>query len=634
MSEQTTGFSWGRVIGLFRPYTGQVTALVGLVLITALLGIVNPLLVERVFDDALFAEGGPDLRLLWMLTGLMLAVTVAVGALGLAQTFLTNQLGQTVLAALRNRLYAHLQQLSLSFYAGARTGELQSRITSDVGGIQSAVTTTVSSLLSNAVSFVSAVIAMSVLSWQLTLVALGAIPLFVLGARGVGRWRQRLTRETQQAQAAISTVTQETLSVSGIVLAKLYGRQDAEIARFQERNEALAEVAARQQVVGSGFFVLIQAFLSAAPIAVYLVAGYLVGAESGLSAGTIVAFTTLQSRLFFPVARSLETYVELQSSRALFERIFDYLDTEPDIREHPDAVVLPADPGSGRLQFANVQFAYPESETVAVEDVSFTVQPERLVALVGPSGSGKSTLLNLAARLYDPTSGTISIDDVPLTKVAFGSLAQLVGLVTQESYLFAGTLRDNIAYGRPDATDADVAEAATAAAIHERILEFTDGYDTVVGERGFRLSGGERQRIAIARVLLSDPRLLILDEATSALDTASERRIQEALSHAMTGRATLAVAHRLSTIMAADVIHVVERGRIVESGTHETLLEQGGLYRGLYDQQFGSGEVETNCYDGVVMADGTIRPHPADDGHRATADRHARLTGRRASATR
>lgn len=626
MAEQQ-GFSWGRVFGLFRPYAARMALIVSVVLVSAGLGIVNPLLVERVFDDALFGEGGVDLRELGILCGAMLVITVVTGGLGLVQTVLTNRLGQTVLAELRNRLYAHLQTLSLSFYASARTGELQSRISSDVGGVQNAVTTTVSSLLSNTVSFISAVIAMAVLSVPLTGVALAFVPLFVLATRWVGQRRQVLTRQTQQAQAAVSTVTQETLSVSGIVLAKLYGRQDAELDRFQARNEQLAGVAVQQQVIGQGFFTVIQAFLSATPVVVYLVAGYLLGTGTSLSAGTIIAFTTLQTRLFFPVARSLETFVELQSSRALFERIFDYLDTSPDVVESPRAVSVDLATARGRLDLDGVVFTYPGADKPVLDDVTLTVEPNQLVALVGPSGSGKSTIVSLAARLYDPDVGTVSIDGVPLEKLAFDSLSALVGLVTQESYLFAGTLRENIAYGRPGATEAQIVEAAQAAAIHDRILQFDDGYDTVVGERGFRLSGGERQRISIARVLLHDPRLLVLDEATSALDTASERLIQRALGEAMVGRATLAVAHRLSTILAADVIHVVDGGRIVESGSHAELLELGGAYRLLYEQQFASGSIEARCKDGVAYADGSIRLHEAANDD--TEARHAALRASR-----
>ncbi|MEL6892459.1 MAG: ABC transporter ATP-binding protein, partial [Actinomycetota bacterium] len=382
-----------------------------------------------------------------------------------------------------------------------------------------------------------------------------------------------------------------------------------EIDRFTGSSGRLSEAAQRQQVIGQAFFTVVQTFLGITPIVVYLAAGYALDGGSDLSAGTIVAFTTLQNRLFFPVARLLETFVELQSSRALFGRVFSYLDVDPEIVESQDAVTLDRGAVRGVTVFDGVHFHYPESDVASLGDISFTAQPGQLVAFVGPSGAGKSTILQLVARLYDPDDGSVEIDGVDLRDLSFESLAQLVGFVTQESYLFAGTLHDNIAYGRPDATDDEVIAAATAAAIHDRIMEFADGYETVVGERGFRLSGGERQRIAIARVLLSDPKVLVLDEATSALDTASERRIQEALGELIHGRTTLAVAHRLSTIQAADVIHVVDGGTIIESGSHDELLAAGGAYAALYHEQFGDGEVETECADGTVLADGSIRPH-------------------------
>ena len=578
--------------------------MVGLVLVVAVLGVVNPLLIRIVFDRGLFPDGGQvDLQLVITLAAIMLAVTVASGALGVWRTIATNRLGQDVLRDLRERLYTHLQHLSLSFYSGARTGDLQSRITNDVGGIQNAVTSTVSNILSNVVTFASALIAMLVLSPQLTVLALATIPLFVVATRWVGARRERYTAATQAATADMSVVTQETLSVSGITLAKLFGRQDREVERFREANARLAEAATAQQVIGQAFFTVIQAFMGATPVLIYLVAGWLLNRGSGLSAGTVVAFTTLQGQLFFPVARLLETTVELQSSRALFRRIFSYLDTEPDIVEAAEPVDLALDETQGVVSFDDVHFAYGDGpETLT--GVTFDARPGQLVAFVGPSGSGKSTVLNLVARLYDPNDGVVAIDGVDLRDLSFGSLADLMGFVTQESYLFAGTLRDNITYGAPDATDTEVEKAARAAAIHDRIMEFDDGYETFVGERGFRLSGGERQRIAIARVLLHGPRVLVLDEATSALDTASERRIQSALDELISGRTTLAVAHRLSTIQSADIIHVFDHGRIVESGDHDDLLARGGAYAALYREQFGGGEIEAVCKDGIVFSDG------------------------------
>ncbi len=615
--DPTESFSWRRVIALFGGYRARVGLVVVLVVGGALLGIINPLLIQRVFDDALFGDDGLDLGLLWTLVLVMIAVAIASGAVGVVQTIQTNRLGQLVLRQLRDRLYRHLQSLTLSFYAGARTGDLQSRLSSDVSSAQNAVTSTLSSILSNLITFGSAVVAMLILSWQLTVVTLLAVPLFVLATRAIGGRRERYTREMQAETAEMSTITQETLSVSGVTLAKLFGQQEREIARFTDSSGRLSEVAQRQQVIGQGFFTVIQTFLGITPIIVYLAAGYALDGGSDLSAGTIVAFTTLQNRLFFPVARMLETFVELQSSRALFGRIFSYLDVEPEIVEAAEPIELDPAEVRGVTTFDHVHFHYPETDVSSLGDITFRAEPGQLIAFVGPSGAGKSTILQLVARLYDPDTGSISIDGVDLRDLSFASLSNTVGFVTQESYLFAGSLRDNIAYGVPGATDDDVVRAAKAAAIHDRVMEFEDGYDTVVGERGFRLSGGERQRIAIARVLLSDPTVLVLDEATSALDTASERRIQEALSELIHGRTTLAVAHRLSTIQAADVIHVVDGGTIVESGPHDELLARGGAYAALYHEQFGDGDIETECADGTVLIDGSIRPHgDAAEGRR------------------
>ena len=612
------GFSWGRLVRLFAPHRGRVVAVMVLVLVTAVLGIVNPLLIQRVFDDALFAPDGPDLPLLWTLTTIMLGIALVGGVLGVVQTVVTNRLGQDVLRDLRNRVFGHLQSLSLRFFGTARTGDLQSRLSSDVGGVQTAVTVTLSSILSNTVTLVSAIVAMTLLSWPLTLVTLATVPLFVLATRAVGRRREVYTGHTQAATADMMVVTQETLSVSGITLSKLYGRQGTEVGRFQEANSRLAAAATQQQAIGQAFFSVVQTFLGVTPVIVYLVVGLLLNGGTDLTAGTVVAFTTLQNRLFFPVARMLETTVELQSSRAMFRRIFEYLDTTPDIVERPDAVELDPATGRGEIRFDHVHFAYLPAEPV-LRDISFAAQPGTLVAFVGPSGAGKSTILNLVARLYDPNEGRVLLDDVDLRDLSFASLSAGIGMVTQDSYLFADSLRNNIAYGAPDATDAEIEKAARAAAIHDRILELPDGYDTVVGERGFRLSGGERQRIAIARVLLHDPRVLVLDEATSALDSVSERKIQAALAAVVSGRTTIAVAHRLSTIQSADVIHVVERGRIVESGTHEQLLATGTAYRALYDEQFGAGDVECECADGVVWADGRCGPSDGADDVAARA---------------
>ena len=613
-----------RAAGTFRPYKFSVFGIVLLIVITAGLGVVGPYLTRPIFDDALFPQGGdlpPNMPLLWTLAGIMVGVTVVSGALGIVQTWATNVIGQRVMRDLRDRLYAHLQSLSLGFFTGARTGEIQSRIANDVGGIQNVVTNTTSSVLSNIVIFISTLVAMTLLSWQLTLICVGTIPIFFLMSLVVGRRRRKVTAEAQEAAGEVTAITHETLSISGIMLAKLFGRQNKEIERFHNENERLATLAIRCQMTGQSFFTLMQIFFSLAPVVVYVIAGYmLTGSFSvGLTPGTIVAFTTLQFRLFWPISTLIEVSVELQSSLALFERIFGYLDIKPDIEDRPGARYMKPSEVRGRVRFDSVRLSYnPEhgEQTVedgarrwALNDIDFDIAPGQLVAFVGPSGAGKSTISYLIPRLYDPTSGSVRIDGVDVRDIRMESLAGIVGYVTQESYLFHDTLGNNLLYARPDASMEEIERAAKAAFIHDRIVDLPDGYDTVVGERGYRLSGGERQRLSIARVILHDPRILILDEATSALDTASERHVQAALEPLTRGRTTIAIAHRLSTIMSADVIYVIDEGQVVEYGTHDELLETCGLYASLYQEQFDGGRVESHCEDGIVMADGSILSH-------------------------
>jgi ATP-binding cassette, subfamily B, bacterial len=600
-----------RVIPLFRPYRLQVGWVVGLIVVTSTIGIVNPLLIQAVFNKALFVPGGPNLHLLYILVAIMAAVPIVNGAIGILQVYETTKVGQHVMRDLRDRLYSHLETLSLAFFTNTKTGEIQSRLANDVGGVQSVVTTTASTILANVVTFVSSIVAMVIISWPLTIVSVFTVPAFFWLTKTVGQRRRVVSRSTQESLAAMSALSEETLSVSGVLLAKVFGNQGRDIGRYRRESQRLADLEVRQQMIGQGFYAVVQSFLSITPAAIYLIAGLLISGGHPISAGTIVAFTTLQTRLYFPIGQLLQVSVELRSSLALFDRVFEYLDVKPDIVDAPDAVELPASDAGGRVLLADVHFRYSGVSVEALRGVSLSADPGQLVALVGPSGAGKTTISYLIPRLYDVTGGAVEIEGIDVRQVREASLAAAIGFVTQESYLFHDTILANISYGRPSATLAEVEEAARAAYIHDRIMEFPDGYDTVVGERGYRLSGGEKQRLAIARVLLHDPRILILDEATSALDTASEREVQKALDALMGSRTTIAIAHRLSTIVNADVINVIDGGRIVESGSHQELLRQGGLYAELYQEQFEGGRVQWRCPDGDVLADGSIRQRAA-----------------------
>jgi ATP-binding cassette subfamily B protein len=625
-----------RVIATFRPYRGKVS-LVGLaIVVTSGLGVVNPLLIKRIFDHSLFGnppgqcDGGscPNLHTLYWSVALMVAIPIVSGIIGIGQTYLANLVGLRVMQDFRNALYRHLQFMPLRFFTQTRTGEIQSRLANDVGGVQSVVTDTASSILSNVVVISSTVIAMLVLSWQLTVLSLFMLPFFMWLTYKVGKARQKVATVTQQSLADLTSITEETLSVSGILLSKAFGRQRHEIDRFGGENERLTGLQIRQTMIGRSFFAVVGTVFSITPALVYLVAGWVLSGSATttvITAGTIVAFTTLQSRLFFPIGSMLQVSSDIQTSMALFDRIFEYLDMDHEIADAPDAVPLLPEQVRGRVQFSDVWFRYetPPEGTPPVspsdlgdgqraprewtlEGVTLDIEPGQLGALVGPSGAGKTTMTYLVPRFYDVQEGAVLIDGVDVRKLKLESLGDLIGMVTQETYLFHTTVRRNLLYGKPDATQDELVAAAKAAFIHERIMELPEGFDTIVGERGYKLSGGEKQRLAIARVVLKDPRILILDEATSSLDTTSERLVQEALRPLMQGRTTIAIAHRLSTILSADVIFVVDRGKVVERGTHRELIERGGLYARLYEQQFRGGMVEAECEDGVVLSTGEV----------------------------
>ncbi len=578
----------GRIAELFRPHRTALAITIALVLVSAALSVLPPLLTQQAFDVGLFPpEGTPNVPVLLQLVGAMLALWVVSAGLGIAQTHLTATVGNSVMAQLRVRLFAHLQAMELAFFTRTKTGVIQSRLQNDVGGVAGVLSNTVSSVIGNTVTVIAALVAMLLLSWQLTIAAVVLLPVLVIAQRRVGQVRARIATATQESLSDMTAITQEALSVSGILLAKSFDQQGAEVERYRVENARQRDLQVRLAMSGQWFFAMVNVFLSVIPAVVYLAAAWLLQQDVAVTAGTIVAFTTVQARLTFPLMGLMRVALDLQTSGALFARIFEYLDLQPRITDAPDAVE--PDPAQrGRVRLNDVVFRYPDAPSEALptlDGVSLTIEPGRFVAFVGPSGAGKTTISYLIPRLHEVTGGSVEVGGVDVRRLRRASLIASIGIVSQETYLFHASIAENLRYAKPDATDAELEAACRAASIHDTIAGFPDGYDTVVGERGYRLSGGEKQRVAIARVLLKDPPVLILDEATSALDAVSERVVQRALDSAASGRTTIAIAHRLSTIIGADEIHVVDRGRIVESGAHAALLAQRGLYARLVAEQ-------------------------------------------------
>ena len=563
-----------RIAALFRPFTRQLAVVVTLIVASSAIALASPFLLREIIDSAL---PNHDLVLLaWAVAG-MVAVAASTALLGVVQTWLSTTVGQRVMHGLRTAVFTHLQRQSLAFFTRTRGGEVQSRLTNDIGGMQSVVTSTATSLASNTTTVLGTGIAMVALSWRLSLLSLLVLPPAVLLTRKVARMRRSVTAQQQRQLAEMNAQVEEGLSISGALLSKTVGAGPVQADRFADTSRELVSLEIRSQLAGRWRMGTMSIVFAAIPAAIYLAAGF-PATSGGMTIGTLVAFTTLQGALFRPLMALLDVQVSVTSSMALFSRVFEYLDLPVDIADPPHPVPLDPADVRGEVRWDGVSFRYPDAARNALTDVELTVPAGTSLAIVGETGSGKTTLASLVPRLADPTTGRVTIDGVDLRDLTLATLAQVVGVVSQETYLLHTTVRENLRHAAPQATDEQIEDAARKAQIHDVITRLPQGYDTVVGARGHRFSGGEKQRLAVARTLLRDPRVLVLDEATSALDNETERAVQAALDEASRGRTTITIAHRLSTIRDADAIAVLDGGRVVERGRHEELLARGGRY--------------------------------------------------------